>query len=56
LQLRDSLELNIEIAAHFFERRAVLVQSGAILFETVAALVENVDNAVELSPHHAGSP
>src|SRR4029450_11271384 len=55
LQLRDPLELNIEIAAHLFETRAVIVQRGAILFEDLTTLVEDVDHAIEFGPRHGGS-
>jgi hypothetical protein len=55
LQLRDPLELNIEIAAHLFETRAVIVQSRAILFEDFTTLVENVDHVIKFSPRHGGA-
>jgi hypothetical protein len=55
LQLRDPLELNIEIATHLFETRVVIIQSRTVLFEDFTTLVENVDHSVEFGPHHGGS-
>src|SRR5207245_2349441 len=45
LELSDSLELNIQIAAHLVETRTVFL-------EDLAARVQEVDDAVELISRH----
>lgn len=45
LELSDSLELNVEIAAHLIETRTVFL-------EDLATRVQQVDDAIELTSRH----
>jgi hypothetical protein len=45
LQLSDSLELDVEIAAH-------LIETLAVLLEDLTALVQQVDHVIKLSARH----
>jgi len=54
--LSDPLELRLQFPAYLIEARVMLVESRTISKKNLAALVENVDDVVELGSCHRSAP